>query len=81
MLHKNARGKGLGKLMVEASLALAKELGFQAIQFNLVLSQNQPAVSLYKKLGFEIIGTIPQAVRNNDGSYQPGYIMYKSLSS
>ena len=79
MLQKSVRGKGIGKLLVEASLAVAKEIGYKGIQFNLVLSQNQPAVNLYKKVGFEILGTIPNAIRNNNGSYQSGYIMYKSL--
>ena len=79
MLHKSARGKGLGRLLTEASLPLAKELGYLAIQFNMVFSQNLPAVHLYKKIGFEIIGTIPKACRTPDGSYQAGYIMYQSL--
>lgn len=49
------------------------------MQFNMVLSQNLAAVNLYKKLGFEIIGTIPHAIRNPNGDYQAGYIMYYPL--
>ncbi len=44
------------------------------MQFNMVLSKNILAIRLYEKLGFNIIGTIPQSVRNRDGSYQDGYI-------
>jgi L-amino acid N-acyltransferase YncA len=79
MIKKTARGKGLGKLLGESSLYLAKAIGFQAIQLNVVLSQNLPAIHLYKKLGFHIIGTIPQAIRTPNGSYQAGYIMYRAL--
>lgn len=76
MVKSSERGKGIGKLLVKASLEISKNLGFKAMQFNLVLSQNTVAVRLYKKLGFIVIGTIPQAIRNADGSYQDGCIMY-----
>jgi len=46
------------------------------MQFNMVLSQNAGAIKLYEKLGFQIIGTIPSAIRNPDGSFQDGHTMY-----
>lgn len=80
MIKNSSRGNGLGRLFVESSLHIAKGAGYQAIQFNLVLSQNLPAINLYNKLGFHIIGTIPQAIRNADGSYQDGYIMHRRIT-
>jgi ribosomal protein S18 acetylase RimI-like enzyme len=44
----------------EHSLANAKEKGFQAMQFNAVVSTNTRAVELWKRLGFAIIGTVPK---------------------
>ena len=79
MMHSSCRGKGVGSLLVKASLHLAKDLGLQAMQFNMVLSQNKLAVKLYERLGFKIVGTIPGAVRNPDGSYQDGYVMHRKL--
>jgi L-amino acid N-acyltransferase YncA len=79
MIAHTHRGKGFGALLVKASLRIAKELGFQAMQFNMVLNQNRAAIKLYQKLGFHLIGTIPQAVRNPDGSYQDGQIMFRKL--
>lgn len=79
MIQATYRGKGIGSLLIKASLHLAKDFGFQAIQFNMVLSQNTLAVKLYEKLGFNIIGTLPQAVRNPDGNYQDGYVMHRKL--
>lgn len=79
MMHSAYRGKGVGSLLIKASLHLAKELGLHAMQFNMVLSQNQLAIQLYKKLGFNIVGIIPQAVRNSDGSFQDGYVMHRRL--
>jgi DNA-binding MarR family transcriptional regulator/L-amino acid N-acyltransferase YncA len=80
MIHHSYRGKGLGSLLIKASLHLAKDFGFQAMQFNMVLSQNALAVKLYKRLGFNIIGSIPDAVHNPDGSYQDGYVMHRKLN-
>lgn len=79
MIKEGYRGQGIGKLLVNASLEIAKGLGFQAMQFNMVLSQNIVATKLYQKLGFNIVGTLPQAIRCPDGSYQDGYIMHRLL--
>ncbi len=81
MVRDTYRGQGIGKLLIRASLYVAKELGFQALQFNMVFSQNVSAIKLYQKLGFNIIGTTPKAIRNPDGSYQEGYIMYRTLEN
>lgn len=79
MIRNSYRGKGIGSLLIKASLQLAKDLGFHAMQFNMVLSQNKLAVKLYERLGFSVIGTLPQAIRNPDGSYQDGYLMHRKL--
>jgi DNA-binding MarR family transcriptional regulator/L-amino acid N-acyltransferase YncA len=79
MMRANARGRGIGSLAIKASLHLACSFGYQTMQFNLVLSKNVLAVKLYERLGFTITGTIPNAVRSGDNSYQDGYIMHRSL--
>lgn len=80
MIRNTYRGKGVGSLMIKASLHLAKDQGFHAMHFNMVLSQNKLAIKLYERLGFNIVGTIPQAVRNPDGSFQDGYVMHRKLN-
>lgn len=81
MIKDSHRGQGIGTLLVNASLEIAKNLGFQAMQFNMVLSQNIIAMKLYEKLGFKIVGTIPQAIRNPNGSFQDGYILFRMLNN
>lgn len=81
MIKDSHRGQGIGTLLINASLEIAKALGFQAMQFNMVFSQNTIALKLYDKLGFKIIGTIPQAIRNLDGSYQNGHILFRPLNN
>lgn len=79
MIKDTHRGQGIGTLLVNASLEIAKDRGFLAMQFNMVLSQNVVALKLYQKLGFQIIGALPKAIRNTDGTYQEGYILSKQL--
>ena len=38
-----------------------RDQGFRAIQFNAVVETNTAAVRLWQSLGFEIVGTVPEA--------------------
>jgi ribosomal protein S18 acetylase RimI-like enzyme len=51
--------------MVLHSFEQARQLGFDAMQFNLVFASN-PARRLYRRLGFLEIGRIPAAVEGED---------------
>lgn len=79
MVSENARGKGLGKTMAEFSLIEAKRLGFRGMQFNLVVKTNEKAVKLWLKMGFSIIGEIPEAYKHSEFGYVNAYIMYQKL--
>jgi ribosomal protein S18 acetylase RimI-like enzyme len=55
------RGQGAGEALVRHSFDEARRLGFDALQFNLVFESN-PARRLYERLGFEVVGRVPEAV-------------------
>lgn len=59
------RGRGLGRSLVLHSFTEARRLGFDAMQFNLVVESN-PARRLYEELGFSVVGRIPRAVEGED---------------
>jgi len=59
------RGRGIGRALVEHSLMAARDLGFDAMQFNLVFESN-PARGMYRALGFVEIGRVPRAVDGED---------------
>lgn len=79
MVHPKAHGKGIGKLLCEHSLQEAKKAGFYAMQFNLVVSTNTPAVYLWQKMGFEIIGTIPGGFNHLKLGLVDAFVMYRRL--
>lgn len=72
-------GKGIGYQMGEFSLAEAKKLGYKAMQFNIVVKSNQNAIRLWKKLGFAIIGEIPEAFHHLTLGYVSAFIMWRKL--
>lgn len=79
MVHPQAHGKGLGKLMGLHSLDEAKKLGFKSMQFNIVVSTNEAAVNLWKKIGFEIIGTTPEGFNHLTLGLVDTFIMYRKI--
>jgi len=79
MVSLGARGLGVGRKMGEHALSEARRLGFRAMQFNFVVSTNEPAVRLWQQLGFEIVGTLPGAFRHPDMGFVDAYIMFRSL--
>ena len=79
MVPEKASGKGVGKTMGEFSLEEARRLGYQAMQFNIVVKSNTRAVQLWQKLGFNIIGEIPDAFNHKENGLTNAYIMYRKL--
>lgn len=73
------RGRGFGRALAEHSIVQARELGFRAVQFNLVVAANAPSVSLWDSLGFERVGTLPGAFEAPDGSCVDAHVMYLRL--
>lgn len=81
MVNPLARGKGVAKTLCIHSQKVAAKLGFLAMQFNSVVSTNTVAVNLWKKLGYQVIGTIPEAYQHKQQGLVDAFIMYKKLNS
>jgi L-amino acid N-acyltransferase YncA len=79
MVAPNAQASGVGRRMAEHCLSEARRMGFRAMQFNFVVSTNARAIRLWKRLGFEIVGTLPGAFWHPQKGYVDVYVMYRSL--
>jgi L-amino acid N-acyltransferase YncA len=81
MVAASARGFGVGRAMAEHSLGEARRFGFRAMQFNFVVSTNESAVHLWRKLGFKIVGTLPKAFHHPARGFVDAYVMFRSLAA
>ncbi|WP_462380212.1 N-acetyltransferase family protein [Pseudomonas sp. Marseille-QA0892] len=79
MTSPTARGRGVAGTLCAHSLQVAKELGFLSMQYNSVVSANEVAVALWKKHGFEIVGTLPQAYRHKTLGLVDCYVMSRKI--
>ena len=77
-LYKEYCGCGIGKAMLQIVLDLAKNVGYEQAELE-VMAENKDAIYLYEKLGFEKYGTFPDNMKFAGGSYMDAYWMMKKL--
>jgi L-amino acid N-acyltransferase YncA len=79
MVDSSARGLGVGRALGMHILQVAREEGYSSMQFNAVVESNTGAVRLWKELGFEVIGTVPEAFDHPRLGKVGLHIMYRRL--
>ncbi len=79
MVSPEARGRGTARAMCEHSLAQAREFGFRAMQFNFVVASNAGAIGLWQRLGFEVVGRIPDAFEHPRLGMIDALVMHRTL--
>ena len=79
MVASAARGRGVGRALVEDALSWARAAGFRAMQFNAVAETNAAAIALYRSLGFSIVGTVPEAFDHPKHGLVGLHVMYVQL--
>lgn len=79
MVSPEARGRGVGRALGEDMIAWATALGFRAIQFNAVVESNSAAVALWRSLGFDVVGTVPEAFASPAHGYVGLHVMLRRL--
>jgi L-amino acid N-acyltransferase YncA len=60
MVDPGHAGRGVGRRLAEYVIDQARRAGFRAMVFNAVVETN-PAVGLWRSLGFAVVGTVPEA--------------------
>ena len=79
MVAEGARGLGVGRALGEWVLAWARERGYAAMQFNAVVETNVAAVHLWRELGFEVVGTVPEAFSSRSQGRVGLHVMHRHL--
>lgn len=79
MVDPGAQGRGVGRALAAHVIDWAKGAGYQGMQFNAVVETNTAAVALWQSLGFEIIGTVPEAFDHRTAGLVGLHVMYRRL--
>ncbi|MEU5716137.1 GNAT family N-acetyltransferase [Streptomyces sp. NPDC020403] len=79
MVDPRHSGRGVGRALCEYTVDWARKAGYRAMQFNAVVETNTRAVRLYRSLGFEVIGTLPEGFHHPTEGYVGLHIMHKAL--
>ncbi len=79
MVAPESGGRGVGRALGEHVLEWARAEGYQAMQFNAVVEANTRAVTLWRSLGFEVVGTVPKAFHHPAEGYVGLHIMHRFL--
>lgn len=81
IVDEMARGKGIASSLCKHSQVEAVNMGFRAMQYNLVVATNEGAIRLWKKHGFNIIGVLPKAFNHKRLGFVDALVMYKELET
>src|SRR4051812_1714609 len=79
MVDPSTRSRGVGRALGEHMLEWAKGQGYRGVQFNAVVETNESALHLWHSLGFEIVGTAPDAFHHSEDGYVGLHIMFCRL--
>jgi L-amino acid N-acyltransferase YncA len=79
MVDAEARGRGVGRALGDDFLNWARSQGYRAAQFNAVVETNTAAVALWRTLGFQIVGTVPEAFCHPRAGFVALHVMHRPL--
>lgn len=77
-LYQAYCSRGIGKIMLETILRIAKESGYEQAELEVIVD-NERAITLYESLGFEKYGRFPNHMKYQNGTYADAYWMMKRL--
>ncbi|MGQ4486147.1 GNAT family N-acetyltransferase [Streptomyces sp. 372A] len=79
MVDPRHSGKGVGRALCEYTIDWARTAGYRAMQFNAVVETNTHAVKLYRSMGFDILGTLPEGFDHPVEGFVGLHIMHRRL--
>jgi L-amino acid N-acyltransferase YncA len=79
MVDPERGARGVGRALAEFVIDWARTQGYLAMQFNAVVETNTRAVRLWHSVGFEIVGTVPEAFAHPEHGYVGLHVMHRYL--
>jgi ribosomal protein S18 acetylase RimI-like enzyme len=79
MTSAAAVGRGVASRMCEHSLGHARERKYRAMQFNFVVSTNEGAIRLWQRMGFDIVGRLPDAFKHPSKGFVDALVLFQTL--
>ncbi len=79
MVDPDYQGRGVGRALGAHVVEWARASGYRSMQFNAVVESNHAAVRLWQELGFQIIGTVPEAFAHPTLGRVGLHIMHRRL--
>ena len=74
MVRKKYWNLGIGNLLITRILQIAKDTGYEQVELG-VFENNENAIRIYKKIGFEEWGRVRRAFKLKNGNYYDEIIM------
>jgi GNAT superfamily N-acetyltransferase len=79
MVDPERRGLGVGRVLGRHVVEWATSAGYRGIQFNAVVETNTGAVALWRSLGFDVIGTVPESFDHPEHGYVGLHVMFRRI--
>ncbi len=79
MVSADARGGGVGTALCRFALQWARSRGYAGMQFNAVAASNVRALAVYRREGFEIVGTVPGAFAHPTEGRVGMHVLYQEF--
>jgi GNAT superfamily N-acetyltransferase len=79
MVDPQRSARGIGRDLAEFVIEWARAQGFRAMQFNAVVETNTRAVALWQSVGFEVVGTVPEAFAHPQLGFVGLHVMHRHL--
>ncbi len=80
MVDPDRQRGGVGRALGRYAVEWARSAGYHGMQFNAVVETNTAAVGLWRSLGFEIVGTVPEAFDHRVHGLVGLHVMYQRLA-
>ncbi|MFJ1596113.1 GNAT family N-acetyltransferase [Streptomyces sp. NPDC088261] len=79
MVHRDARGRGLGRALLADAETAAAEAGITLLLLD--TETDSPAETLYRSAGWTVLGVVPGHAEDPGGTLRPTTFFYKGLGA